>query len=357
MVQHSAIRSAGQSVGACRLAAMAAKRIGLATALVACAATSGAAASGAAKSHASAKLVAVTYVSRHGVRTPYPPPVATADDWSAYTPLKPPDASAWGMSQEAFETQELTPHGEGLIKLMGRYFRSKWDNMSLFDDTTDPCHGGLMVAYADDSTRDIQTAQRWLEGFGCHGAGGAASGGGVPVHVANGSLPEMVPVLNDGTAQPGCELSTEEQVDGLYGGNVDALTTAYAGLIDKVEEVLQMAKAPNSSKLCEEVNVDTDYASPPVNCSLYDLQYAWTGLYFEGMFTSPLYYAQYFAEAWMLQYLGGLAEWAWGALTVTELTEMYAGHIKVRCEPGDSNAVAAPPRPVNSGQLRSTAAN
>ena len=120
--------------------------------------------------HPAAKLVSVTYVSRHGVRTPYPPPVATADDWSAYTPLTPPGASEWGMSQEAFETQELTPHGQGLIKLMGRYFRSKWDNMSLFEGT-DPCHGGngIVVAYADDSTRDIQTGKRWLEGFGCHG--------------------------------------------------------------------------------------------------------------------------------------------------------------------------------------------
>ena len=220
-------------------------------------------------------LKQVTYFSRHGVRTPYPPSYGTATDWRNYTNLAPPGAAAYnGMSQEAFETQQLTPHGAALIPLVGSYFRAKWANASLFAGA-----GGCdaVVAFADDSTRDVQTAAAFLDGFGC--------GGATPVHVANASLPAMAPVCSD-HYDTGCALATEEQVAGLYGGSVSALTSAYSHLITRVQQVLQM---PADAGVCRAAG-----AAPATwqNCTLYDLPYVWTGMYWQGMFVSPLYYAQ-----------------------------------------------------------------
>ena len=47
------------------------------------------------------------------------------------------------------------------------------------------------------------------------------------------SYPGMQPVLSD-HYDVGCPLATEEQVNGLYGGNVDALTDMYFDGIQKV---------------------------------------------------------------------------------------------------------------------------
>ena len=271
------------------------------------------------------RLINVLHVSRHGVRTPYPPTAGTVNDWSAYTPLQPPGAGAWGMDQSAFEDQHLTPHGKSLIKLLGAYFREKWDNASLWAGQ-DPCNnsslGGVTVAFADNSKRDVQTGHAFLEGFGCPS---------VPVHVANGSLPEMEPVLSDGYKQPGCPLATEEQVTGLYGGSVAALTNAWSDPIGSIAEVLEMENAPNASKLCSEVNEvnEEDQEAGADNCSFFDLNYAWTGVYFQGMFTSPLYYAEYFAEAWMLQYVSNVTDFAWGKLTIQKLSALYSIHVKL----------------------------
>ena len=120
------------------------------------------------------ELVSVAYVSRHGVRTPYPPDQGTVNDWSAYTPRSPPSAADWHMDQEAFEEQHLTPHGIELMKLMGSYYRQHWDNASLFGADQEPCDlsaGGVTIAFADDSFRDVQTAEAFLEGFGCPAGG------------------------------------------------------------------------------------------------------------------------------------------------------------------------------------------
>ena len=256
-------------------------------------------------------LKQVTYFSRHGVRTPYPPSYGTATDWRNYTDLAPPGAAAYnGMSQEAFETQQLTPHGALLIPLVGAYFREKWANASLFASA-----GGCdaIVAFADDSTRDVQTAAGFLEGFGC---------GGAAVHVANASLPVMEPVCSD-HYDTGCALATEEQVAGLYGGNVGALTNAYAHLITRVQQVLQM---PADAGVCRAAG-----AAPAAwaNCTFYELPYAWTGMYWQGMFVSPLYYAQFFAEAWMFEYCSAVEPFAWGALSGAEVAELYEAHIEI----------------------------
>ena len=47
------------------------------------------------------------------------------------------------------------------------------------------------------------------------------------------------------------------------------------------------------------------------------------------MFTSPIYYASYFAESWMFQYLSNLTEWGFGLLTEPALIDLYNTHIQV----------------------------
>ena len=63
-------------------------------------------------------LVQVVMVSRHGIRSPYPPTNGTLNDYSSYTPLVFPNATAWGMTEVEFETQHLSPQGEVLIQLL-----------------------------------------------------------------------------------------------------------------------------------------------------------------------------------------------------------------------------------------------
>jgi hypothetical protein len=88
-----------------------------------------------------------------------------------------------------------------------------------------------------------------------------------------------------------CPLSTEEQVSGLYGGNVDALTDMYADEIQMVNDILDMAGY--DAHLCD--NINPDYEGDVV-CTMFETGYEFTGQYFQGMFTSPFYYAQYFAR-------------------------------------------------------------
>ena len=75
--------------------------------------------------------------------------------------------------------------------------------------------------------------------------------------------------------------------------------------LTRVQQVLQM---PADAGVCRAAG-----AAPAAwaNCTFYELPYAWTGQYFEGMFTSPLYYAQYFTEAWMFEYVSAVERVAW----------------------------------------------
>jgi hypothetical protein len=50
-------------------------------------------------------LVQSVIVSRHGIRTPYPPSNGTVDDFSSYTYKQFPDNSSWGMPYESFSEQ------------------------------------------------------------------------------------------------------------------------------------------------------------------------------------------------------------------------------------------------------------
>lgn len=256
-------------------------------------------------------LVQSVIVSRHGIRTPYPPTNGTVTDFSSYTAKLFPDNTTWGMTFNAFSEQYLTPHGEKILPYVGSYYQQ-----SLADAGLDLSSCQDIVCFADDSTRDIQTAHHWLDGFGCPD---------VPVRVVNGSSKwaSMVPVLSDHYQFAACPLATEEQVNGLYGGNVDALTDMYTDEIQMVNDILEMQTYDAS--ICQ--NINPEYAGD-VMCTLFETGYEFTGQYFQGMFTSPFYYAQYFAETWMLQYLSNLTDWGFGLLTMDELTNLNIMHVE-----------------------------
>lgn len=144
------------------------------------------------------ELVQVVYVSRHGIRSPYPPDYATVTDFTAYTQKPFPTNDSWGMDMFAFENQHLTPHGKTILPLMGAYYAEKFADESL--DVTSTCAN--IMCFSDASSRDIDTSALWLQGFGCPD---------VTVNVVNASsYPEMQPVLSD-HFDVGCPLATEEQ--------------------------------------------------------------------------------------------------------------------------------------------------
>ena len=157
-----------------------------------------------ARSTAADEMTGAIYVSRHGVRSPYPPGgtgwPAHGQSWEAWTSA-PGARPEFGMTDHAFKTQELTAHGKTLVKPLGASAREAWAAAGLEIDCD------RVKTYADDSTRDVQTAKLWLEGLGCADN---------PVDVANSSLPEMVPILSDDFVQPNgiCKVATEGQARG-----------------------------------------------------------------------------------------------------------------------------------------------
>jgi hypothetical protein len=76
-------------------------------------------------------------------------------------------------------------------------------------------------------------------------------------------------------------------VDGLYGGDVDALTAMYTEQIQQVNDLLEV---PADASVCSQANPLFDAAT--TNCTLFETGYEYTGLYYQGMFKSPVYYAQ-----------------------------------------------------------------
>lgn len=255
------------------------------------------------------ELLQVVYVSRHGIRTPYAPDFGTVTDFTAYTQKPFPTNDSWGMTMEAFANQHLTPHGKKILPLLGSYYAEKFANGSLSVGNT--CDN--IMCFADDSSRDIDTAGLWLEGLGCPD---------ITVNVVNSTnYPQLQPVLSDHNAT--CPLATEEQVNGLYGGDIDALVSMYSTQIQEVNNLLDV---PLNAAVCPLANPDFD--NETTDCTLFETGYEYTGVYYQGMFKSPVYYAQYFAETWMFQYLSNLTDWGFNSMTFDMVRDMYALHVK-----------------------------
>ena len=65
------------------------------------------------------EMTGAIYVSRHGVRSPYPPGgtgwPTHGQSWEAWTSAPVKRATEFGMTDHAFKTQELTAHGKTLV--------------------------------------------------------------------------------------------------------------------------------------------------------------------------------------------------------------------------------------------------
>ena len=259
------------------------------------------------------KVRYLVYASRHGIRPPYPPPVGGID---AYSKRSFPGPSAWNMSKKEYDNQELTPHGRAVLPLLGRYLAKVYRHTNLYFREQQPCPWKLEV-FADNSTRDVQTAQALLQGF--------APECNVNVQVAGKGLPEMEPVLSDHYDIASCAGASREQLQGAFGGqNLTALPPLYKSGIDRISAVLETESVPADKSICHLLNASFSGE----NCTLMDLPTQWTDLDFEGLFLSPLTYAAYFAEAFSLQYLSGLpmSKVAFGKLALPEITELYRMH-------------------------------
>ena len=98
--------------------------------------------------------------------------------------------------------------------------------------------------YADNSTRDIQTATLLVEGLGCNGETDVLVAG------ANDLTTSVWPVVSDNYNALGCPLATEDQVSGLYGGSVASITDAYeAGIQTSTTLVVTPPSTSPPSKL------------------------------------------------------------------------------------------------------------
>ena len=76
-------------------------------------------------------------------------------------------------------------------------------------------------------------------------------------------------------------------MNGLYGGDVDALTSMYNEQIQQVNDLLEV---PVDATVCLQANPNFD--ADTTGCTLFETGYEYTGLYYQGMFKSPVYYAQ-----------------------------------------------------------------
>ena len=101
-------------------------------------------------------LTASILVFRHGQRPPYPLPLdssaAGPSNWST-RPF--PSAAEWGMTEHDFANQMLTPNGKQQLTNLGAYMAAQLG---------DPC-GLAVTLIADDSARDVQSAEYFASGF------------------------------------------------------------------------------------------------------------------------------------------------------------------------------------------------
>lgn len=269
------------------------------------------------------ELILSSSISRHGIRSAYPPfGESECNTYTKYSAKSFPTFEDWGMTEEEYCRQELTPHGKLVAPRVGEFYReilsyngSEYSGITDFNFSCD-----TLAVYADDSVRDVQTAELLVEGFGC--------GGETEVIVAskdNEYANTVYPVVNDHSNTQQCPTADEEYTFGLIGYDPDFLTHAFRNRIAAVDEFLQM-KSYNAS-ICSESNSNYDEeADGP--CTLFKTGTQYTGLYFQGMATAPYNRAGYFGELWMLQYVSNVSNWGFGEMSLEELEFMFSLHVQ-----------------------------
>ena len=169
---------------------------------------------------ASMALAASILVFRHGQRPPYPLPHDSSAAGPSIWSTRPfPSAAEWGMTVDDFAHQMLTPNGKQQLTNLGAYMAAQLG---------DPCSLAVTLV-ADDSARDLQSADYFASGF----LPPACSG--VPVRVCNTTETEAIGSSNAAAVQ--CAGPDEAEVRELFGANFDALTELYRPQMQQLGEI------------------------------------------------------------------------------------------------------------------------
>lgn len=265
-------------------------------------------------------LVFSTLIARHGIRSAYPPyGESRCNTYTKYSGRDFPTFEDWGMTEEQYCDQELTPHGKLVAPRVGEYYRSvldsdKFDALKNFDYGCD-----TLAVFSDNSTRNIQTAHLFVEGFGCKGETEVLIAG------KNEYANTVLPVVSDHDNKLECPTGNQTVFEGLFDSTPELLTGAFHDRIAIVNKVLQMLSY--NATICSDANPDYD-ESLDGPCTMFQTGYQYTGLYFQGMATAPYNRAGFFAELFMLQYASNLEKWAFGDMNLAELEVIFALHVQ-----------------------------
>ena len=220
---------------------------------------------------------------------------------------------AWNMSETAFNAQHLTGHGIALLRHMGEYVARKQARTLVGPDT---CRFPHALFAADDSFRDVQSAQAFMSGFFPPECAESRS---QTILVANSTYEGLHAAVTD-DFETLCGGGPDEQHAEYLFGTTEALTRRYKPQFDKISSVLGCC----SAELCARYGVTSG-----ARCTIDELKYSFTGTFYQGLYTGPLQAAATFAQAWMLQSLSGVSDVAWGMLTDQEVLELYEVHMRL----------------------------
>ena len=184
------------------------------------------------------------------------------------------------MTTEEFCEQQLTPHGKKSATRVGEYYREVLERSDATRDGQFDFSCDTLAIFADNSTRDIQTATQFLTGFGCVEA--------TPIAIAGATnlTTSVWPTVNDNQNQLACPTATEEQIMGQIGDHPAFLTASFARSIDLVSSKLLGMEDYVNATICAEANpaYNPDIDGP---CTMFQTGFDYTGLYFQGNFQAP----------------------------------------------------------------------
>ncbi len=267
-------------------------------------------------------------VTRHGIRVPFPPIPSLPTSAFSTDPQREwfPNASDWGASKIA----ALTNHGKVVLQRMGAHVREtllsnrQEVTTSHADDKpakprTGRSIGVTVYADRDATSRDIQTAQNFMQG--------AFPGANVTIN----SPPNYVKWLFNqgnwnftGINQSGCSYPTKEYIEGEIGGNAGRLSTEAEVGIMSLSKALkccqpsvctagpgrsgrQHAGANGDMNSRHIVSSSPSSSNNNSTCTLMDIptRYAGQSKYWT-IYTGPLYYAATLSEYVQLLYLNNM---------------------------------------------------
>jgi len=166
-----------------------------------------------------------------------------------------------------------TPHSLEFAKLLGAKYREQYGEALKLTNASCEALNEAVKIYADNDERDESSGYQWLAGFapGCNLSALSGEHTHVLLHEGKESM------LSDG-----CTYASQEEVEGLIGGNIDTWARAnYGEQMDALGEIFGCC----SPELCGKKEGET--------CKLRDVPNKWVGGYWD-TWTGGMQYA-----AWM----------------------------------------------------------